>query len=92
MEVLRAKRKKVIEGREKPIWQDVGFTLLIGDWQGRTTYTMIDERTGEKYSMFKQEKKEWGDNSSRPAPVDSPDGYTAVTPPPAMPPDTNVPF
>ena len=90
MEVLRGKRKKVIEGREKPIWQDVGFTLLIGDWQGRTTYTLIDERTGEKYSMFKQEKKEWNDNA-RPAPVDSPEGYTAVAPS-AVPPETQVPF
>ena len=87
MDVLRAKRKKVIDGREKPIWQDVGFTMLIGDWQGKTTYTLIDERTGEKYSMFRQEKKAW--DASRPAPNDSPDGYTAVaTPPPTEP----VPF
>ena len=90
MEVLRGKRKKMIEGREKPIWQDVGFTILIGDWQGKTTYTLIDERTGEKYSMFKQEKKEWGDSNARPAPVDSPEGYTAVAPAPAPP--TEVPF
>ena len=92
MEVLRGKKKKVIEGREKPIWQDVGFTLLIGDWQGRTTYTLIDERTGEKYSMFKQEKKVW-DQDSRPAPEAVPDGYTAVAPvQAAAPPSEPVPF
>ena len=90
MDVFRGKKKKVIDGREKPIWQDVGFTLLVGDWKGTTTYTLIDERTGEKYSMFRQEKKVW-DQDSRPAPNDSPDGYTAVTPPAAAPPE-NVPF
>lgn len=52
MKILKGKRKVMKEGREKPIWNDVGFTLLIGDWQGKTTYTLVDERTGEKYSMF----------------------------------------
>jgi len=52
LKILKGKRKVMKEGREKPIWNDVGLTLLIGDWQGKTTYTLVDERTGEKYSMF----------------------------------------
>jgi hypothetical protein len=52
MKILKGKRKVMKEGREKPIWNDVGFTVLIGDWEGKTTYTLIDERTGEKYSLF----------------------------------------
>jgi hypothetical protein len=70
MKVLRAKRKKIIEGREKPVWNDVGFTLLIGDWEGRTTYTLVDERTGEKYSLFE----------NRPRAESSGDGESAVQP------------
>ena len=52
MKVLKAKRKKVVEGREKPVWNDVGLTLLIGEWEGRTTYTIVDERSDQKYSCF----------------------------------------
>lgn len=56
MRVLRAKKKKIIEGREKPIWNDVGFTLLIGDFNGREAISLIDERTGERYPMFENER------------------------------------
>ena len=42
----------MIEGREKPIWVDVGFTVFVGEYNGQETYTLIDERTGEKYSLF----------------------------------------
>ena len=69
MRVLKGKRKVMKEGREKPIWNDVGFTLLIGDWEGKETFTLFDDRTGEKYSMFPidRDRRE----SSRPAPNDS---------------------
>jgi len=87
MEILKAKKKKMIEGREKPLWIDVGFTVLVGDWQGKTTYTLIDERTGEKYSLFKNRpKSEW--DADRPAPDDS--GAEIATSGPIDPED--VPF
>lgn len=60
LKVLKGKRKKMLDGREKPIWEDVGFTVLIGDYEGKTTYSLIDERSGEKYYLFEQrfEKRE----------------------------------
>jgi hypothetical protein len=57
MRIYRGKLKKVLENREKPLWVDVGFTMLRGDYQGRETFTLIDERTGEKYNLFEVEKK-----------------------------------
>jgi hypothetical protein len=68
MRVLKAKKKKVIEGREKPVWNDVGFTLLIGDWQGKTTYTLVDDRIGEKYSFFDIEYKKSGGDAAESTP------------------------
>ena len=58
MRIFRGKRKKVIEGRDKPLWIDVGYTMLVGDYQGRETFSLIDERTGEKYNLFEVEKKQ----------------------------------
>lgn len=58
MKVLKAKRKKIVEGREKPVWNDVGLTLLIGEWEGRTTYTLVDERCDERYSCFEIRPRE----------------------------------
>jgi hypothetical protein len=60
MKVLKAKKKKLVEGYEKPIWNDVGLTLLIGDWEGRTTYTVVDERTGDKFSCFEVRPRDEG--------------------------------
>ena len=79
MRVFKAKKKKVIEGREKPLWIDVAFTMLMGDYEGRTTYSLIDERTGEKYNLFEWEKdKKW---DQRPQPNDSPSyGEDATAP------------
>lgn len=50
----------MVEGREKPLWIDAAFTVLIGDWHGKETYTLIDERTGEKFSLFELEQKSDG--------------------------------
>lgn len=58
MRIFRGKKKKVIEGRERPLWVDVGYTMLVGDYQGRETFSLIDERTGEKYNLFEVEKKQ----------------------------------
>ena len=78
MKVLKAKRKVIKEGLEKPLWLDAAFTLLIGDWQGKTTYTLVDERNGEKYSMFPIEPRR---DSARPAPNDGADYGTQATAP-----------
>ena len=75
MRILRGKKKKTIEGRDKPLWLDVGFTVLIGDYQGRETFTLIDERTGERYNLFESEKR---DNSGG-----SVQSFTAADPVPA---------
>jgi hypothetical protein len=56
--ILKAKRRKEIEGREKPIWQDAAYTVIIGEKEGRTTYTLIDERTGDTWPLFRWEKRE----------------------------------
>jgi len=58
MRVFKAKKKKQLDGRDKPLWIDVGFTMLQGEYDGRETYTLIDERTGEKYSLFAIERKQ----------------------------------
>lgn len=58
MKILKAKRKKMIEGRDKPIWNDVGFTLIIGDWEGKTTYAIIDDRTDERYPCFEIQRRD----------------------------------
>ena len=87
MKVYKAKRKKTIEGRDKPIWVDVGFTMLQGEWEGRTTYKLIDERTGEGYSLFILEKRE-DFSGPRPAPNDS-GSYADI---PTAPVEGEVPF
>ena len=80
MRIFKAKKKKVIEGRDKPIWIDAAYTMLIGEYQGRTTYSLIDERTGERYNLFEWEKdKKWDKISPtgpRPEPNDSPTDYS----------------
>jgi hypothetical protein len=58
MKILKAKRRKEIEGREKPLWIDAAYTLIIGEREGRTTYTLIDERSGDSFPMFVLEKKQ----------------------------------
>lgn len=82
MRVLKAKKKKMIEGREKPAWNDVGFTLLIGDWQGRTTYTLVDERTQERYSFFDLQRRDS-------APAEPAEDYSSA---PVSPDAEDVPF
>jgi len=80
MRIFRGKKKKVIEGRERPIWVDVGYTVLIGDYQGRETLSLIDERSGERFNLFEVEKKK---------PEESAETFTAADPVPAS---GDVPF
>jgi len=89
MRIFKAKKKKVIEGREKPLWIDVAYTMLIGEYEGRTTYSLIDERTGERYNLFEWKKDDnW---SQRPQPNDSPSYGEQVTAVAAVPSEP-VPF
>jgi hypothetical protein len=64
VKIYKAKRKKEIEGREKPLWIDAAFTVIIGDWQGRETMSLIDERTGERFPCF-EIRQEGGGNQPR---------------------------
>lgn len=78
MLVLKGKRKKMIEGREKPIWEDVGFTVLVGEYEGKTRYSLIDERSGEKYYLFEMRSRN-----------DGPSEFSGGVPTPS---DNDVPF
>jgi hypothetical protein len=57
-QVFRACCKRVVEGREKPFWDDTGLKLLVGEWEGRPSYTIVDGRTGGKYACYLIEKRE----------------------------------
>ena len=56
----------MIEGREKPLWIDAAFTVIIGDWQGKETLQLIDERTGEKYPCFELKREDGPGDSYQP--------------------------
>ena len=56
-QVFRACRKRYVEGREKPYFDETGLRLIIGEWRGKTTYAIGDNRTGELYSCFPIEKQ-----------------------------------
>jgi hypothetical protein len=65
MRVLKAKRKKIVKGREKPVWNDVGLTLFFNDTATTEIYTLVDERCGEKFSCFEiQLRESSGDGGS----------------------------
>jgi hypothetical protein len=57
-DVYKAKKRKEIEGREKPFWVDVGFTVIRYDKDGQSRLSLIDERTGESYALFKFESRD----------------------------------
>lgn len=61
--IFRACRKKVIEGREKPVWDEVGLKLIIGEYNNMPTYSIADGRTGEMYTCFPIEKRGGSQNS-----------------------------
>ena len=49
--VYKASRKS--EGRDgKTYWNQVGFTVFVGEYEGKPSVTLVDERTGEKYPCF----------------------------------------
>ena len=67
MPVFNAMRKNT--SGDKTYWDNSGLKLLVGEYEGKTTYTIIDGRSGQKFSCFpntpykdKQEKKNDGDD------------------------------
>jgi len=60
----RAKRRKEIEGREKPIWEDVGLTIIVYEKEGQTKYMIYDARSDDTYFCFRVEKKGEGESGS----------------------------
>ena len=63
--ILTAKRRKDVVGRDKPVWQDVGFTLFVRSDQ---SVTLIDERTGNEYPCYPVRPYSERENSA-PAPA-----------------------
>ena len=57
--VYKAKRRVDVEGRDKPYWNDAAFTVLLGEYDGKKSVTLVDERTGIKYPCF--EPRKWDD-------------------------------
>ena len=51
MSVYKASRKS--EGKDgKTYWTPVGFTVFVGEYEGKPSVTLVDERTGERYPCF----------------------------------------
>lgn len=49
--VYKASRKS--EGKDgKTYWNPVGFTVFVGEYEGKPSVTLVDERTGERYPCF----------------------------------------
>ena len=71
-QVYKAKKRKEIEGREKPLWIDVGFSVIQYEKDGQPRLMLVDERTGESYFLFKFEKKQDSGGGSQFA-ADEPD-------------------
>ena len=64
MQVFNVMRKNT--SGDKTYWDNSGLKLLVGEYEGKTTYTIIDGRSGQKFSCFPpykkdQEKKNDGD-------------------------------
>jgi len=67
MKIFNAFSKTTRNGKD--YWDHAGLKLLVGEYEGKTTYTLFDGRSGNKLSLFehvpykdKQEKKNDGDD------------------------------
>ena len=48
---LKASKKS--EGKQgQTYWNNVGFTVWLGDYNGAPQVSLVDERTGERYPCF----------------------------------------
>ena len=50
--VYKASRKSMSKDGETTYWSPVGFTIFVGEWEGKPSVTLVDERTGERYPCF----------------------------------------
>lgn len=77
-EFWKFKRDKVVQGRDKPILVDTGFTVMFGvGSNGKPYMKLIDDRSGNEWWGFKQEPRQ------KPQGTSYPQGANA--PPPHMP-------
>ena len=65
MEVYKASRKSVNEKTGKTYWNPVGFTVFVGEYEGKPRVRLVDDRTGESYPCFPIEKKDASAQSNR---------------------------
>ena len=69
VKVYKAKVGREIEGRDKKVWEDVGFTLFYREDNDRMT--LRDDRTGSTYLLFWANKPK----DDRPAPEKTKQGF-----------------
>jgi hypothetical protein len=50
--VYRASRKTVNEKTGKTYWNEVGLTVWIGEYEGKVSVSVVDERTGQRFPCF----------------------------------------
>ena len=50
--VYKASRKSMSKDGETTYWNPVGFTIFVGEYEGKPSVTLVDERTGERYPCF----------------------------------------
>jgi hypothetical protein len=63
--VYKASRKS--EGKDgKTYWNQVGFTVFVGEYEGKPSVTLVDERTGEKYPCFPPKARAAGEREAPP--------------------------
>ncbi len=51
-EMFKGSTKSEPNKEGKTFWSPVGFTLFVGEYEGKTTYSMIDDRNGKRVSFF----------------------------------------
>lgn len=56
MTVYKASRKSTSKDGTT-YWNPVGFTVFVGEYEGKPSVTLVDERTGEKYPCFPPKPK-----------------------------------
>jgi hypothetical protein len=55
-QIFKASRK-VTKEDGSTVWVPVGYTVFLGEYEGRPSHSLIDDRTGERYVLFPLERK-----------------------------------
>ena len=94
---LKASKKS--EGKQgQTYWNNVGFTVWLGDYNGEPQVSLVDERTGQRYPCFPPKPRQGASPPQQQTTAPPPQmPGTAATPPPDqgyVPPDNDdgVPF